>query len=445
MDSLDLQTGEPQMGNPRMGNRGARRPLLPYQYVSKLLQTSSQLVREALISCARNGAELKVQVAVFTKYKIIVRDRLQTLELSGPPDLRLELEPQHEEKKKKAKGKLEMQESALPFGLQPTVRDKRRNPRPKRKGKKRNIDSANIWAKKILKIPATTLSTSSESAGDESSCSGSQAQESSGECSGDESSCSGSEAQESSRASDGEESSCSGSEAQESSGECSGDESSCLGSKAQESSRASDGEESSCSGSEAQESSGESCGDESSCLGSETQDSSGCSGDDESNSSSTDAESDVDMGASAVDLPPAVKIQEKKMPEHPDTASSYLPRQTDAHGKIFDHVHLGIWDLDLKSTQRAAKCHFCKSALQIGQYRFLYVDQARKPTRWMHAEDECLQKIPRDRVESSLQRLRELLETSGDVAPGSSSTGSVLPPPRVVVQHAITTLLARLN
>ena len=407
MDSLDLQTGEPQMGNPRMGNRGARRPLLPYQYVSKLLQTSSQLVREALISCARNGAELKVQVAVFTKYKIIVRDRLQTLELSGPPDLRLELEPQHEEKKKKAKGKLEMQESALPFGLQPTVRDKRRNPRPKRKGKKRNIDSANIWAKKILKIPATTLSTSSESAGDESSCSGSQAQESSGECSGDESSC--------------------------------------LGSKAQESSRASDGEESSCSGSEAQESSGESCGDESSCLGSETQDSSGCSGDDESNSSSTDAESDVDMGASAVDLPPAVKIQEKKMPEHPDTASSYLPRQTDAHGKIFDHVHLGIWDLDLKSTQRAAKCHFCKSALQIGQYRFLYVDQARKPTRWMHAEDECLQKIPRDRVESSLQRLQELLETSGDVAPGSSSTGSVLPPPRVVVQHAITTLLARLN
>ena len=407
MDSLDLQTGEPQMGNPRMGNRGARRPLLPYQYVSKLLQTSSQLVREALISCARNGAELKVQVAVFTKYKIIVRDRLQTLELSGPPDLRLELEPQHEEKKKKAKGKLEMQESALPFGLQPTVRDKRRNPRPKRKGKKRNIDSANIWAKKILKIPATTLSTSSESAGDESSCSGSQAQESSGECSGDESSC--------------------------------------LGSKAQESSRASDGEESSCSGSEAQESSGESCGDESSCLGSETQDSSGCSGDDESNSSSTDAESDVDMGASAVDLPPAVKIQEKKMPEHPDTASSYLPRQTDAHGKIFNHVHLGIYDLDLKSTQRAAKCHFCKSALQIGQYRFLYVDQARKPTRWMHAEDECLQKIPRDRVESSLQRLQELLETSGDVAPGSSSTGSVLPPPRVVVQHAITTLLARLN
>ena len=407
MDSLDLQTGEPQMGNPRMGNRGARRPLLPYQYVSKLLQTSSQLVREALISCARNGAELKVQVAVFTKYKIIVRDRLQTLELSGPPDLRLELEPQHEEKKKKAKGKLEMQESALPFGLQPTVRDKRRNPRPKRKGKKRNIDSANIWAKKILKIPATTLSTSSESAGDESSCSGSQAQESSGECSGDESSC--------------------------------------LGSKAQESSRASDGEESSCSGSEAQESSGESCGDESSCLGSETQDSSGCSGDDESNSSSTDAESDVDMGASAVDLPPAVKIQEKKMPEHPDTASSYLPRQTDAHGKIFNHVHLGIYDLDLKSTQRAAECPFCKSALQIGQYRFLYVDQARKPTRWMHAEDECLQKIPRDRVESSLQRLRELLETSGDVAPGSSSTGSVLPPQGVVVQHAINTLLARLN
>ena len=407
MDSLDLQTGEPQMGNPRMGNRGARRPLLPYQYVSKLLQTSSQLVREALISCARNGAELKVQVAVFTKYKIIVRDRLQTLELSGPPDLRLELEPQHEEKKKKAKGKLEMQESALPFGLQPTVRDKRRNPRPKRKGKKRNIDSANIWAKKILKIPATTLSTSSESAGDESSCSGSQAQESSGECSGDESSCSGSEAQESSRASDGEESSC--------------------------------------SGSEAQESSGESCGDESSCLGSETQDSSGCSGDDESNSSSTDAESDVDMGASAVDLPPAVKIQEKKMPEHPDTASSYLPRQTDAHGKIFDHVHLGIWDLDLKSTQRAAECPFCKSALQIGQYRFLYVDQARRPTRWMHAEEKCLQKIPMNRVESSLQRLQELLETSGDVAPGSSSTGSVLPPPRVVVQHAITTLLARLN
>ena len=407
MDSLDLQTGEPQMGNPRMGNRGARRPLLPYQYVSKLLQTSSQLVREALISCARNGAELKVQVAVFTKYKIIVRDRLQTLELSGPPDLRLELEPQHEEKKKKAKGKLEMQESALPFGLQPTVRDKRRNPRPKRKGKKRNIDSANIWAKKILKIPATTLSTSSESAGDESSCSGSQAQESSGECSGDESSCSGSEAQESSRASDGEESSC--------------------------------------SGSEAQESSGESCGDESSCLGSETQDSSGCSGDDESNSSSTDAESDVDMGASAVDLPPAVKIQEKKMPEHPDTASSYLPRQTDAHGKIFNHVHLGIYDLDLKSTQRAAECPFCKSALQIGQYRFLYVDQARRPTRWMHAEEKCLQKIPMNRVESSLQRLQELLETSGDVAPGSSSTGSVLPPPRVVVQHAITTLLARLN
>ena len=407
MDSLDLQTGEPQMGNPRMGNRGARRPLLPYQYVSKLLQTSSQLVREALISCARNGAELKVQVAVFTKYKIIVRDRLQTLELSGPPDLRLELEPQHEEKKKKAKGKLEMQESALPFGLQPTVRDKRRNPRPKRKGKKRNIDSANIWAKKILKIPATTLSTSSESAGDESSCSGSQAQESSGECSGDESSC--------------------------------------LGSKAQESSRASDGEESSCSGSEAQESSGESCGDESSCLGSETQDSSGCSGDDESNSSSTDAESDVDMGASAVDLPPAVKIQEKKMPEHPDTASSYLPRQTDAHGKIFNHVHLGIYDLDLKSTQRAAECPFCKSALQIGQYRFLYVDQARRPTRWMHAEEKCLQKIPMNRVESSLQRLQELLETSGDVAPGSSSTGSVLPPPRVVVQHAITTLLARLN
>ena len=407
MDSLDLQTGEPQMGNPRMGNRGARRPLLPYQYVSKLLQTSSQLVREALISCARNGAELKVQVAVFTKYKIIVRDRLQTLELSGPPDLRLELEPQHEEKKKKAKGKLEMQESALPFGLQPTVRDKRRNPRPKRKGKKRNIDSANIWAKKILKIPATTLSTSSESAGDESSCSGSQAQESSGECSGDESSCSGSEAQESSRASDGEESSCSGSEAQESSGEI--------------------------------------CGDESSCLGSETQDSSGCSGDDESNSSSTDAESDVDMGASAVDLPPAVKIQEKKMPEHPDTASSYLPRQTDAHGKIFNHVHLGIYDLDLKSTQRAAECPFCKSALQIGQYRFLYVDQARRPTRWMHAEEKCLQKIPMNRVESSLQRLQELLETSGDVAPGSSSTGSVLPPPRVVVQHAITTLLARLN
>ena len=407
MDSLDLQTGEPQMGNPRMGNRGARRPLLPYQYVSKLLQTSSQLVREALISCARNGAELKVQVAVFTKYKIIVRDRLQTLELSGPPDLRLELEPQHEEKKKKAKGKLEMQESALPFGLQPTVRDKRRNPRPKRKGKKRNIDSANIWAKKILKIPATTLSTSSESAGDESSCSGSQAQESSGECSGDESSC--------------------------------------LGSKAQESSRASDGEESSCSGSEAQESSGEICGDESSCLGSETQDSSGCSGDDESNSSSTDAESDVDMGASAVDLPPAVKIQEKKMPEHPDTASSYLPRQTDAHGKIFNHVHLGIYDLDLKSTQRAAECPFCKSALQIGQYRFLYVDQARRPTRWMHAEEKCLQKIPMNRVESSLQRLQELLETSGDVAPGSSSTGSVLPPPRVVVQHAITTLLARLN
>ena len=407
MDSLDLQTGEPQMGNPRMVNRGARRPLLPYQYVSKLLQTSSQLVREALISCARNGAELKVQVAVFTKYKIIVRDRLQTLELSGPPDLRLELEPQHEEKKKKAKGKLEMQESALPFGLQPTVRDKRRNPRPKRKGKKRNIDSANIWAKKILKIPATTLSTSSESAGDESSCSGSQAQESSGECSGDESSC--------------------------------------LGSKAQESSRASDGEESSCSGSEAQESSGESCGDESSCLGSETQDSSGCSGDDESNSSSTDAESDVDMGASAVDLPPAVKIQEKKMPEHPDTASSYLPRQTDAHGKIFNHVHLGIYDLDLKSTQRAAECPFCKSALQIGQYRFLYVDQARRPTRWMHAEEKCLQKIPMNRVESSLQRLQELLETSGDVAPGSSSTGSVLPPPRVVVQHAITTLLARLN
>ena len=407
LDSLDLQTGEPQMGNPRMGNRGARRPLLPYQYVSKLLQTSSQLVREALISCARNGAELKVQVAVFTKYKIIVRDRLQTLELSGPPDLRLELEPQHEEKKKKAKGKLEMQESALPFGLQPTVRDKRRNPRPKRKGKKRNIDSANIWAKKILKIPATTLSTSSESAGDESSCSGSQAQESSGECSGDESSC--------------------------------------LGSKAQESSRASDGEESSCSGSEAQESSGESCGDESSCLGSETQDSSGCSGDDESNSSSTDAESDVDMGASAVDLPPAVKIQEKKMPEHPDTASSYLPRQTDAHGKIFNHVHLGIYDLDLKSTQRAAECPFCKSALQIGQYRFLYVDQARRPTRWMHAEEKCLQKIPMNRVESSLQRLQELLETSGDVAPGSSSTGSVLPPPRVVVQHAINTLLARLN
>ena len=407
MDSLDLQTGEPQMGNPRMGNRGARRPLLPYQYVSKLLQTSSQLVREALISCARNGAELKVQVAVFTKYKIIVRDRLQTLELSGPPDLRLELEPQHEEKKKKAKGKLEMQESALPFGLQPTVRDKRRNPRPKRKGKKRNIDSANIWAKKILKIPATTLSTSSESAGDESSCSGSQAQESSGECSGDESSCSGSEAQESSRASDGEESSCSGSEAQESSGEI--------------------------------------CGDESSCLGSETQDSSGCSGDDESNSSSTDAESDVDMGASAVDLPPAVKIQEKKMPEHPDTASSYLPRQTDAHGKIFNHVHLGIYDLDLKSTQRAAECPFCKSALQIGQYRFLYVDQARRPTRWMHAEEKCLQKIPMNRVESSLQRLQELLETSGDVAPGSSSTGSVLPPQGVVVQHAINTLLARLN